>query len=264
MTFHWYGFLVGIGIVVCITSIEFALKKVASKKNSKEVREYFWQLLAVILISAFAGARAWHGVTDFHLYRSNLLDLLWINQGGLSILGAVLGGALGILFFQWFKKKQAKFTTLFWLDIAVLGVPFGQMIGRLGNWVNQELYGLPTTLPWAIFIDAPYRVPGYEQFETFHPLFLYEILLLAPLSFIMWKVFFKNQHKIGTGFFIALYGAWYGLGRFLLEFIRIDKATLPYIELGINQVVLLVLAIFCLVCLFVSRSPKTSERVTAT
>jgi len=260
MLFHWYGFLVGIGVVSCILSVEFALKKLLNGKNESAVLNYFWQLISVILLFAVVGARLWHGVTDFHLYQSNLLDLLWINQGGLSILGAVLGGILGIFFFQWFKKSRAMFSSLYWLDIVILGVPLGQMIGRLGNWVNQELYGLPTTLPWAIHIDAPNRISGYEQFSTYHPLFLYEILLLAPLSFLLWTVFMKNSRKIGTGLFVAVYGAWYGMGRFLLEFIRIDKTTVSFVELGINQLVLLCVACACLLYLFFLNSNKTNSK----
>jgi phosphatidylglycerol---prolipoprotein diacylglyceryl transferase len=262
--FHWYGFLVGLGVVVCILSVEFALKKWLRGKNEAAVVQYFWQLLVVNLLFAVVGARLWHGITDFHLYQSNIVDLLWITQGGLSILGAVLGGTFGIFFFQWFKNTSAKFNSFFWLDLIILGVPIGQMIGRLGNWVNQELYGLPTNLPWAIYIDAPNRVAGYEQFATFHPLFLYEIVLLAPLSFVLWTIFFKSPYKIGTGFFVALYGVWYGLGRFLLEFIRIDKAIFSFAAVGVNQLILLGIALVCFAyLLFLATSSKNNKKVIA-
>lgn len=264
MIFHWYGFLVGVGVVTCILTVEFALKKWSShtkrtSKNEQELLAYFWRLLLVVLLFAVVGARIWHGVTDFHLYRTNIVDLLWINQGGLSILGAVFGGILGIISFQWFQKSKAKKTTLFWIDACVLGVVFGQMIGRIGNWVNQELYGLPSDLPWAISIHEVNRVTGYEQFATYHPLFLYEIILLAPLSFILWRVFLKDPSKLGTGFFIALYGVWYGLGRVLLEFIRVDKATVFGLNLGINQIILLLVAVFSAFYLFTKRNLKTKQ-----
>lgn len=257
MMFHWYGFLVGVGVVCCILSVEFALKKWLKGKSEAVFLEYFWQLVSVTLIFAVIGARLWHGVTDFHLYQANIVNLLWISRGGMSILGAFFGGLVGVLFFQWLKKKRAKGSSLFWLDLLILGVPFGQMIGRLGNWVNQELYGLPTDLPWAIYIDVQNRIEGYQQFSTFHPLFLYEIVLLAPLAVLLWSVFFKMPQKIGTGFFIAIYGAWYGFGRFLLEFIRIDKTTLSSIPLGINQIILLGIAFISLLYLFFLMNSKT-------
>jgi phosphatidylglycerol---prolipoprotein diacylglyceryl transferase len=269
--FHWYGFVVGLAVVTGILSVEFAVKKwlfyssKTLKNNSqKEYLSQLWQVLIVITFFAVIGARVWHGVTDFHLYQQNLVGLLWINQGGLSILGAVLGGALGVLVFSLLKRKQKVAKNIFWFDLLVLGLPISQIIGRFGNWINQEVYGLPSSLPWAIFIDLPHRVAGFENFSKYHPLFLYEILLLLPLVMISWLIFFKKPNLVGSGLLVCLYGTWYGLGRFFLEFLRIDKTKINLvwveenllsinqfglIQLGVNQLALLAVGLVSLVLL---------------
>jgi prolipoprotein diacylglyceryl transferase len=99
-----------------------------------------------------------------------------------------------------------------------------QAIGRWGNWFNQELYGRPTDLPWGLKIDEAHRVPGYEQFATFHPTFLYECLWnLAGFFLLIWL---ERRFRIGYGRVMALYVMIYTAGRFWIEQLRIDTVEL--------------------------------------
>ena len=110
-----------------------------------------------------------------------------------------------------------------WIDLAALGLPLGQAIGRLGNWVNQELYGLPTTLPWGIYIAPENRVSGFEAYSHFHPLFAYEAAWML-LTYIFFYGYLYRQKKIqlGTGMYALGYLASYAVIRFSLDFLRIN------------------------------------------
>jgi phosphatidylglycerol:prolipoprotein diacylglycerol transferase len=116
------------------------------------------------------------------------------------------------------------------LDILAPSVALGQAIGRWGNFFNQELYGAPTQLPWAIFIDPQHRLPGYENQAMYHPLFLYESLWnLANMFLLLW-VGRKFADKISTGDIFLSYLVTYPFCRFMLEFLRLDSSQLG----GIN------------------------------
>jgi len=140
-------------------------------------------------------------------------------------------------------------------------VVIAQGIGRLGNWFNQELFGRPTTLPWGLEIDAAHRPPGYEQFATFHPTFLYEmiwtILIVAPL--LLWA---DRRWRLGYGKVFALYVALYCAGRLWIEHLRIDTVN----KVGgfrLNEytsVIVLVAALLCLAWL-VKKRPGREETV---
>jgi phosphatidylglycerol:prolipoprotein diacylglycerol transferase len=118
-----------------------------------------------------------------------------------------------------FPLRQDLFLSL--LDLGVIGLSIGQAIGRWGNYFNQELYGLPTNLPWGIYIRPENRLPGFEHFTHFHPLFLYESLGCWLIFFILMTVYRLpfTRKKVGTTFFLYLF--LYSLLRFSLEFLRI-------------------------------------------
>ena len=144
---------------------------------------------------------------------------------GLGIFGAVIGGAIGLLIYT----KWKKLSTLRWLDIVAPGLILAQAIGRWGNFFNQELYGYPTDLPWGIYIDPANRLPGYETFSHFHPLFAYESLwnfLGFALLMVLGR---KLRHRLLEGDIFFLYVIYYGVGRFLLEGLKIDVWTIASI-----------------------------------
>jgi phosphatidylglycerol:prolipoprotein diacylglycerol transferase len=135
-----------------------------------------------------------------------------------------------------------------WADIAAPGVALAQAIGRWGNYVNQEVYGSPTTLPWAIKIDPQYRLEGYTQYSTFHPLFLYEsIWNLMLMVFLLWMDR-KHANKLMEGDIFLMYLIGYSTGRFFLEFLRLDAAVFGTIN--VNQTFMLAVAVVSGIIIF--------------
>lgn len=168
------------------------------------------------------GARIYHVITDYQLYFGpgrNPVEALYIWNGGLGIWGAIPLGALG----AWLvcRRKGASFAAL--ADSLAPGILVAQGIGRLGNWFNQELFGRPTTLPWALEIDPAHRPSGYEQFATYQPTFLYELLwCFLCAGVLLWA---DRRFTLGRGKVVALYVVLYTLGRFWIEGLRIDKVN---------------------------------------
>ncbi len=172
------------------------------------------------------GARLYHVATDFPTYFGpnglGFIDALKVWQGGLGIWGAVAGGALG----AWIACKRAGVLLPPLADAVAPGIAIAQGIGRWGNWFNQELFGRPTDMPWGLEIAVANRPAGYEQFETFHPTFLYEsIWVFLVALFVIWA---DRRFQLGHGRVFALYVAAYCLGRLFFELVRIDNATLIF------------------------------------
>jgi phosphatidylglycerol---prolipoprotein diacylglyceryl transferase len=209
--------------------------------------EIVWDAFVWVLIGGVIGARIWHILTPTPLdiargittqyYLENPGAALSIWRGGLGIPGAVIGGLLALYIFT--RRRKINFGV--WADIAAPALALGQAIGRWGNFVNQELYGAPTTLPWGIYIDPMHRLPGFEQFERFHPLFLYESIWnfanMAFLIFISWR--FKDRLKPGD--VMLTFAIIYPVGRFLLEFLRLNAAEVAGINA--NQAFMLIVAV---------------------
>lgn len=168
------------------------------------------------------GARVYHVLTDPELYFAdgrNPWDAFLIWQGGLGIWGAVAGGAVG----AWIacRRYDARLSEV--ADAIAPGLLVAQAVGRLGNWFNQELFGRPTDVPWALEIAPENRPDGFEQFATFHPTFLYELLWnLAAAALI---VLVDRKVRLTGGRAFALYVMLYTAGRFWIEQLRIDTAN---------------------------------------
>jgi phosphatidylglycerol---prolipoprotein diacylglyceryl transferase len=247
---HIYGFLVGLGIWATV----FLTEKIITT-STKIPTSVFWQATSWVMAGGIIGARLHHVLTDFYLYQQHPLDILKIWQGGLSIIGAVVGGGAMLWVYLYFTHARK---SLFWIfaDAVVFGLPFGQAIGRLGNYFNQELYGLPTHLPWGIFIDRNNRFPLFRDQEKYHPLFLYEIFFLLFFGFLIW--FYKQKKSahftsiIGKGNLFLGYVLYYSVIRFGLDFLRIDKSVFMFysLQLGVNQILLGIVAIMCSGVLF--------------
>ncbi len=248
LQFHWYGFFIGLAAVVGFSLAEFQAKKRNIPTN------VFWSLVMWLLVGGLVGSRSWHVVTDFQFYRNDLWNIFAIWNGGLSILGSVAGALIS--FWLFFKKypgwEKYKFTLL---DVSVFGLPIAQAIGRLGNYANQELYGLPTNLIVGIKIDSAHRYSGFEQYSTYHPLFAYEAVLLLLFSIFVWVK--QRSLQVGSGRIFWWYIAYYSWIRFSLDFLRIDKAASFVGGLGFNQVVLLVVAVLTTAYLLL---PKAKEQ----
>ena len=175
---------------------------------------------------AIVGARLYHVATDAPTYfgpnGAGAIEALKIWQGGLGIWGAVAGGALG----AWIACRRAGVLLPPVADAVAPGIAIAQGIGRWGNWFNQELFGRPTDLPWALQIELANRPAGFEQYETFHPTFLYEsIWVFLVALFVIWA---DRRFQLGHGRVFALYVVSYCVGRLFFELVRIDTATLIF------------------------------------
>jgi prolipoprotein diacylglyceryl transferase len=181
------------------------------------------ELMVVVGVPfGIVGARLYHVITDYQLYFGpgrHPLDALKIWQGGLGVWGAIAFGVLGGYLVA--RRRRIAFPAV--LDAVAPAILVAQAIGRLGNWFNQELFGRPTTLPWALQIAPQYRPEGYEQFTTFHPTFLYEMLWnLAAAALLVWL---DRRFRLGHGKVFALYVLLYTGGRFWIEALRIDTVN---------------------------------------
>jgi phosphatidylglycerol:prolipoprotein diacylglycerol transferase len=215
-----------------------------------------WDAILWTLIFGIIGARLWHIFTpppsqiaighDTWWYLTNPITFasgraegaLVIWEGGLGIPGAVAGGLLGLYIYC--RRNKLMFAE--WADIAAPALALGQAIGRWGNFVNQELYGAPTTLPWAISIDPAYRVAEYtDPALKFHPLFLYESIgnLLIALALLYIARRFASRIKFGDLFLVYL--ILYPVLRFFLEFIRLDSSQVG--GLNANQTLMAVVGL---------------------
>jgi phosphatidylglycerol:prolipoprotein diacylglycerol transferase len=264
---HYYGIILMMGAVAAAWLADWSARRRGLKSDM------VWDALIWVLIGGIIGARLWHIFTPppsmlidgsnpyFYEIQEHVWDNLWamINtrRGGLGIPGAVIGGMLALYFFC--RRKKVSF--LMWADIAVPALALGQAIGRWGNYINQELYGKPTDLPWAITINPLYRVEGYEQYATFHPLFLYESLWnLFLMGLLLW-LDIKHSDKLKEGDLLLIYLIGYPLGRFMLEFLRLDAPMVG--TLNTNQTVMAVVAVAAAVALVWRhrKQPASSEPV---
>ncbi|MFL6090790.1 MAG: prolipoprotein diacylglyceryl transferase [Aeromicrobium sp.] len=169
------------------------------------------------------GARVYHVLTDPELYFGpgrNAVDALKIWQGGLGIWGAIAGGALG----AWIACRRADVRFADVAGAVAPGLLVAQAVGRLGNYFNQELFGAPTTVPWALQIDVAHRPAGYAQYATFHPTFLYELIWnLAAAAVLVFVL--ERRFRLSAGQTFAAYVMLYTFGRLWIELLRIDTAN---------------------------------------
>ena len=154
------------------------------------------------------------------------LHVVAIWEGGLALYG---GLTVGILVGTWVAHRRG-LPVLEALDAAIPGIPLAQALGRLGNYFNQELFGTPSGLPWALRVDPGHRPDRYLGFSTFHPTFLYESLYdLLVVGALLWL---DRRHRLRTGSIALAYLGLYAFGRFFLELLRTDTT---YRLLGLSR-----------------------------
>jgi len=174
-----------------------------------------------LVFLGIAGARTYYVILEWDHFRNDLGSALNIRTGGLSIHGGIVVGMVVIAVFCRLYREP----TLTWFDIIVPGVALGQAIGRWGNWANQEAFGKPTDLPWAVTIDTARRPDGYGQFATYHPTFLYEsVFNLINAVALSWLVLRGPRIRwVRPGDVGAIYLIAYGFARFFIERMRTDS-----------------------------------------
>ncbi len=250
------------GIIIMLGALAAAYLAEREARRRGLESDLVWDGLIWVLIGGIIGARLWHiftpppsmvkaGITTAY-YLSHPLDAINIRNGGLGIPGAVIGGGLALYLFS--RRRKLSFAV--WADIAAPALALGQAIGRWGNFFNQELYGAPSNLPWAITIDPAHRLPQYKDVATYHPLFLYESLWnLANMVFLLWLGRrYKEWLRPGDLFLFYLIG--YPIGRFFLEFLRLDASQLGGVNA--NQTLMLIVIVIAAVMLFL-RHRKPAE-----
>jgi len=167
------------------------------------------------------GARLYSVITDYELYfggRRDWLNVLKVWDGGLGVPGGIALGLAGAAI----ACRRAGVPLAPVAGAAAPAVAIGQAIGRCGNWFNQELYGRPSSLPWALQISPAHRLPGYESFATFQPAFLYESVWdLLTAAAVIWAA---RRFRLAGDRAFALYVALYSVGMFATQSVRIDPS----------------------------------------
>jgi prolipoprotein diacylglyceryl transferase len=210
---HAYGLMLALGIIAATLVTE---KRWATKGH--DPRE-IGAIAVPVVISGIVGARVYHLFTGYRWREGGIVGAFQIWEGGLSIWGAVGGGALAAVVLA--RRHGLDVPAL--LDAIAPGLALAQAIGRWGNYFNQELFGRPTDLPWALEIDLEHRPAGYLSDPTFHPTFLYESLWCLSLAGAL--VWAERRFRLQRGQTFALYVALYTFARVGLEALRIDEAT---------------------------------------
>jgi prolipoprotein diacylglyceryl transferase len=168
-----------------------------------------------------AGARIYSVITDYELYFTkgrDWIDVFRIWDGGIGIPGALTAGAVG----AWLGCRRAGVDFGPVAAAAAPATAFGQAIGRWGNWFNQELYGRPSSLPWAVEISPAHRIVPYENYATFQPTFLYESIWDVAVGIgVIWAA---RRFRLTGGQILAAYAASFAVGNFLITSLRIDFA----------------------------------------
>ena len=219
----WYGIIIVIGIAL---GAWWAARELKKRDQPRRVIDEFYNGLILVVFAGYFFARLTYVVLDVlggGQYET-FAQVINVRAGGVNILG----GFIGSLLVGWFYIRWRKLPFWQYADVAGPALLLAQAIGRWGNFVNQELYGPPTELPWGILIEAPYRLPQYAALAPdtrFHPTFLYESLALfigfLLLAFLNGR--YRNVWKAGTLF--GLFLIWWGGNRAWIELFRPDQTA---------------------------------------
>ncbi len=209
-----YGLMIALG---ALTAVAWSRRRQAARGGDPEDMSTIalWAVPAGLV-----GARLYHVATDWRSFQGRWEDVPALWQGGLGIPGGLMAGvAVGVLVARRLGMSMAGA-----MDVMVPTIPVAQAIGRWGNWFNQEVFGRPTDLPWALEIDAAHRPLGYSGAATFHPTFLYEGLWNVALAVFLVRI--ERRGVLRPGYLVGLWVFGYGLGRLWVEALRVDQASL--------------------------------------
>jgi prolipoprotein diacylglyceryl transferase len=217
---HFYALCIIAGIIAATLLTNWRLTKRGAEP---------WVVIDISLIAvplAIIGARIFHVLTHPGFYFGEGTDIwaifrIW--EGGIAIYGALIGGAIG----AWLGCRWTGIRFWSFADALAPGLLLAQAMGRFGNWFNQELFGLPTDLPWGLEIDddiAQQLAPGLAPGTLFHPTFLYEVIWNSlGVLFLLWA---GKRFRLQWGRLFGLYLVWYSAGRIVWESIRIDPSEI--------------------------------------
>lgn len=253
VSIYWYSILIVLAVLIGYNIIVSYSKKLNYKTG--EIIDMIINLAFISII----GARLYYVIFNFEAYEKNFIEVFMIWKGGLAIYGAIIAGALYILYFS--IKKGLNYLKI--LDIFSLSLLLGQAIGRWGNFFNSEAYGEITTYEALKSSYIPeFIIKGMYIEEAYrHPTFLYEsiwcLIGVIILYFIRKKDFSVNGKQI------SFYLIWYGIGRLFIEGLRSDSLYLG--DFRISQIVSIIIIILGLIIrLYIKRKPKISNKVVDT
>ena len=227
---RWYGLMIATGVMLGTT---LAHREAIRRGQDPDK---LLNLIVVSLLTALVGARAYYVLFNWDYYGGQPAKIVAIWEGGLAIHGGLLAGAVATILYCRWAEVSVPVTT----DIMAPGVAIGQAIGRWGNFFNQEAFGVPTDLPWRLYIDPYHRPPHLKSFDYFHPTFLYESLWNFLVFGVLWFGLRKRLQG-RPGALTLCYLGLYSVGRFFVEGLRIDSLMLG--NLRAAQVVSLVLIV---------------------
>lgn len=251
LTIHIYGITMGLAVATAWMLTVRRYERMGGDPAVAE-RAAFW---AVVL--GFTGARLAYVSTHWYRFEGDWLGVLRIWEGGIAMFGGLTAGALAAV---WFVRRSGGSFPAF-ADAVAIGLPAAQAIGRWGNYFNQELFGTPTTVPWAVEIDPAHRPAAYADAATFHPTFLYESLWSVGTVVALLRV--ERRFRLRGGSLLLCYLVSYGTVRFLLELIRTDT-TFRFLGLSRNGWVAMGVVLGATVWLVMRQSSVLSPQSSAT
>ena len=265
---YWYGIIFVIGFILGIIYISLFCKKF--KIDYDDILD----ILFYVVPAGIIGARIYYVIFNFNIYRNNLWDIFKIREGGIAIYGCIIAAFLVCIIVC--KRKNIKLLHV--TDLAVGGLILGQAIGRWGNFVNIEAFGINTDLPWGMTSVSIQRyltniAPNLIQkgididpIDTVHPCFLYEsiwcffgfLIILCITIFCEYDI--KDKEKLSNKFIVKpgqltfTYFVWYGIGRFIIEGLRVDSLMIGSFKIS---KILSFLIVICAIILFIFNKNKS-------
>jgi prolipoprotein diacylglyceryl transferase len=251
-----YALCIILGVVVCVAISERRMRRLGYRAG----------VVADIAIWAvpfgIVGARLYHVITDNQLYfraGKDPVRALYIWDGGLGIWGAIALGALG----AYIGCRRYHVSFLHLADATAVGIPLAQAIGRFGNYFNQELYGRPSGLPWALHIDLAHREQRYAAIATYQPTFLYESIWdVGTAVLVLLAQRYQWFGRLSRGRAFALYVAAYTVGRGWIEYLRIDEAH-RFFGLRLNDYTSIIVFVLAVGYLYARRGATVADDLLA-
>lgn len=232
---YYYGVIMALAISVGVLVSDWAGAKYFSFK-----KETIIDLAPYLIIFGILGARLYYCILNYDFYLRFPTEIIAIRHGGISIHGAILGGAFGLWIYS--IRHKLNFSKL--SDTSVIGLSIAQAIGRWGNFFNSEAFGTPTNLPWKLYIAPQYRPIPYTDVNYFHPTFLYESILDLVIFGILVLILNKNWNR-KEGNLALIYLILYSVVRIFVETLRIDS---------VRDIFGVPVAIFVSICIIVVSS----------
>ncbi len=267
---RWYGILIAFSVLIGLN-----ISKILAFYRGLNIK-LINDLLPILVLFSIVGARLYYVAFKWGNYTGNNfwshLNVIGVSipiptaieiwGGGIAIHGAIIAGSISVFIFCRLKKQS--FLNV--LDVLLPSVALGQSIGRWGNFFNNEAFGIPTKLPWKLYIPYEARPDIFSENDFFHPTFLYESLWnFAVFIFLIFLFFIdiKKIARIPTGAISLLYLVLYSTGRFFIEGLRIDPlclgGTAPFCEGGFRIAQIISFLFICLGCIGLIRLFKSKR-----